>query len=73
MSKYKFSNGTGNKNVRTVGEMIAELSLLPPELPVKHGFSQSMDLIVFNVDTKPFLGVDEGGQWDESVLEEVDE
>jgi hypothetical protein len=60
-----FSNGKWNKNVTTVGEVIAELSLLDPELPVHSSFVDSVDLVVFNrkQDDK-HLSFEDGEQWD---------
>lgn len=52
----EFSNGKTRINVKTVGEMIQELSLLPPTLSVESTFCQSADLVVFNVNA-PELGV----------------
>lgn len=62
-----FSNGNWCKNVKTVGEVIAELSLLDPDLPVCMGFDDSVgaDLVVFNRD-KPdkHLEFCDGKEWD---------
>ncbi len=45
-----FSNGKWNKNVSTVGELISELSLIDPDMPIQQGFSDSVDIVIFNRD-----------------------
>lgn len=65
-----FSNGEWNKNVKTVGEMIDELSLLDPNLPVKQGFSESVDIVVFNRNRDDVqVAFEEGGSWDEEAYD----
>jgi len=64
-----FSNGKWHKNVTTVGEMVQELSLLDPDIPVKEGFSDSVDIVVFNRDGDDIqVGFDEGGEWGEDAV-----
>lgn len=64
-----FSNGKWHKNVTTVGEMVRELSLLDPSIPVKEGFSDSVDIVVFNRDEDDIqVGFDEGGEWDKDAI-----
>lgn len=66
-----FSNGKWHKYVTTVGEMIAELSRLDPELAVRHGFDEGADLVVFN-RTRPdaHLTLEDGHVWDEEDFED---
>lgn len=60
-----FSNGKWAKTVTTVGEAIEELKRLPPDMPVRQGFSDSVDLVVFNRDKIDMhCSFEEGGDWD---------
>jgi hypothetical protein len=43
-----FTNQQNAITVNTVGELIRELSLLPPELPVRHPYSRGLDLTFWN-------------------------
>lgn len=63
-----FSNGKTAKNVTTVGEVIAELSQLPGELPVRSSFGRSIDLVLFNINKKDrHLAFEDGGDFDNTV------
>ena len=62
----RFSNNKTAINVRTVGDIINELSRLPRDLRIAQGFSPSADLVVFNADDSDrFLSVEDGGEFDE--------
>jgi hypothetical protein len=62
---HRFSNNKLCKNVKTVGQMIEELSRLPSDLRVAQGFSGSGDLVVFNPSHEDrHLQLEEGGSWD---------
>jgi hypothetical protein len=61
-----FSNGKWAINVKTVGQMIDELSRLPRDLEVHTFPSESADLVIFNRNPgegTPHLGVEDGGGW----------
>ncbi len=61
-----FSNGSWNVNCKTVGDVISELQRLPANLGVKHGFSDSVDLVVFNRGMRDeHLSFVDGGDWTE--------
>ena len=63
MSK-KFSNGDWKINVKTVGELIKELERLPKNLPIHQGFSESVDVVVFNrKQADAHIAFDEGESW----------
>ncbi len=70
----RFSNGKTSKNVRTVGELVDELSRLPRDLRVTQGFSPSADVVVFNVRTPDiYVTLADGGLWDhEADIESQD-
>lgn len=61
-----FSNGKWAINVKTVGQMVDELSRLPRDLAVHTFPSESADLVIFNRNdaVPPHLGVEDGGCWD---------
>lgn len=65
-----FSNGKWSINVRTVGEMIDELSRLPRDMQVKQGFEDSTDIVVFNRNTEPFVEMEDGNRWDDEDEDE---
>lgn len=58
-----FSNGGWAVNVRTVGSLITELQCLPHDTPVRIGFSDSADLVLFNRKDDPHVSLEEGGDW----------
>lgn len=55
MQEPSFSNGKVIKRVATVGEMVAELSLLPPNMGVRFSFSDShsIELILIGEVQRP--------------------
>jgi hypothetical protein len=64
-----FSNGQWKKNCRTVGDVLDELGRLPRDLPVHSGFTDSVDLVVFNrKQPDQHLEFADGGDWDESAV-----
>ena len=68
-----FSNGAWNVKVKTVGEAIRELSLLPLETRMdQDNDGEGSDLVLMNRETSPFLYVDAGGNWsdDPDVLKQ---
>jgi hypothetical protein len=68
-----FSNGKWNKNVTTVGEVVAELSLLDPDLPVHSSFVESVDLVVFNRNQEDkHLEFCDGEEWDNEYEESLE-
>jgi hypothetical protein len=60
-----FSNGKWAINVKTVGQMVDELSRLPRDLAVHTFPAESADLVIFNRngEMRPHLGVEDGGCW----------
>lgn len=58
-----FSNGKWSVNVRNVGQLIDELKRLPADLPVRMGFEDSADLVVFNRDDDPHVALEDGNDW----------
>jgi len=69
-----FSNGKWHKNVTTVGEVIAELSLIDPDTPVKSSFVDSVDLVFFNrLKADPHIAFEDGEEWDYEGSEDEDE
>ena len=66
----KFSNGELHKNVQTVGDVVRELSRIDQSMRVKNGFSESVDITIFNQgDDDEHVTFCDGGEWDESVDE----
>lgn len=64
-----FSNGKWHKNVSTVGEMIEELKLLDPDMPVNQDYDgKGTDIVVFNRESDPIVQFCEGGEWDEDAF-----
>lgn len=45
--------------VTSVGEMKAQLAKLPDDLPIKSGFADSAELVVYNINDDPFLEIGE--------------
>jgi len=71
--KLVFSNGDDAVNVKTVGQVIDELSCLPREMKVGgYGEESSVDIVIFNQKYKSIhVSFEEGGEWTE--LKEEDE
>lgn len=44
----RFSNGQAMITAMTVGDVIAELSLLPADTPVRQGYNFGCDITLFN-------------------------
>lgn len=64
-----FSNGKWHKNVSTVGEMIEELKLLDPDMPVDQDYDgKGADIVVFNRESDPHVQICEGGEWDDDTF-----
>lgn len=60
----RFSNNSPQVAVKTVSDVINELSRLPGDLPVKHGSSEFVDLVIFNRNhNDTYLGFEDGGDW----------
>lgn len=55
----QFYRGRQHPVVTSVGELKAQLALLPDDLPVKSGFADSAELIVYNINDDPFLEIGE--------------
>lgn len=65
-TENRFSNGKWSVMCMTVGEMVAELSRLNPDMPVEEFPSKGLDLVIFNRDQKDeHLSIDEAGMWSE--------
>ena len=62
----KFSNGKQHITVKTVGQLIDELSRLPRELRVMQEHENGADVVVYN-NGRPdcHLALDEAGLWDD--------
>lgn len=58
-----FSNDDWKINVKTVGDLVKELSRLPQNMPCHQDFSDSTDICVFNRTTDPFVEFQSGGEW----------
>ena len=66
-----FSNGKWHINVVTVGEVVAELSLLDPTLPVHSSFIDSVDIVVFNRDREDIhVSFEDGEEWTQDEEED---
>lgn len=65
-----FTNGKWAVNVRSVGQLIEELQRLPADLPVRMGFEDSADVVVFNRNDDPHVGLEEGGDWCEEECDD---
>jgi len=58
-----FTNEKWYVTVNTVEELINELKLLPPMLPVKQG-NDGVDVVMFNRERDDeYLTFEEGGEW----------
>jgi hypothetical protein len=61
----RFSNGKTHKNVRTVGELVAELSRLPADTPVHSSFERSADVVLYNASSgDAHVEFEDGESWD---------
>lgn len=59
-----FSNGGWSVKAMTVGDIIKEISRLPPTMKVEHFPKMGVDLIVFNRGASDeHLGFEEAGFW----------
>lgn len=58
-----FRNNDWKVNVKTVGDLVLELSRLPKDMPCHQGFSDSTDIVVFDSTTDPFVEFSPGGDW----------
>jgi len=67
MIEATFSNGKFAKTVQTVGELIEELSRLPPETPVDQEYEgRGSDVVLMNRNQdNAHIQLSEAGLWDE--------
>ena len=60
-----FTNNKWYVTISTVEDLIKELELLPPKLPVKQG-NDGVDMVLFNRGSQEmYVGFDNGGEWPE--------
>lgn len=53
----QFYRGGRHPVVTSVGELKAQLAQLPDDLPIKSGFADAAELVVYNINDDPFLEI----------------